>query len=66
MDKIIINARRSGYSTKQCGHTLTVGELKELLENYDEETPIFLSHDNGYTYGSIREDDIDIQEDDEE
>lgn len=55
MEKLIITARRNGYSTRQCGRTLTVGELKELLENYDEETPIFLSHDNGYTYGSVRE-----------
>lgn len=59
---IIINAQRNGYSPSQTGQTLTAAELIEILQEYDENTPIFLSHDNGYTYGSIRERDISLDE----
>lgn len=34
---------------------MTVGELIDFLGNYDEDTPIYLSFDNGYTYGGITE-----------
>lgn len=54
--KILMETRRDGYSTSQCGRTLTVGELIELLQGYDEETPIYFSNDNGYTYGSLNYD----------
>lgn len=53
MEALFINGNRNGYSPDQCGRTLTVGELIELLEYYDEDTPMFLRNDNGYTYGSI-------------
>lgn len=53
---ILLDARREGYSVGQIGNTMTVGELISYLqENYDEDTPIYLSHDNGYTYGGITE-----------
>jgi hypothetical protein len=45
---------------------MTVGELIEFLEQFDEDTEVFLNNDNGYTYGSITECDIsneDIEED---
>lgn len=32
---------------------MTVGELKEFLEDFDDETLFILSHDNRYTFGSI-------------
>ena len=32
---------------------MTVGELIEYLEQFDEDTEIFLKNDNGYTYGNI-------------
>ena len=48
-----IEARREGYSFDQVERTMTVGELIEVLQNYDEDTPIYLSHDYGYTYGGI-------------
>lgn len=54
--KILMETRRDGYSTSQCGRTLTVGELIELLQGYDEETPIYFSNDNRYTYGSLNYD----------
>lgn len=50
---VYINAKRNGYAPDQCGKTFTVGELIAMLEGYDEDTPVYLKHDNGYTYGSI-------------
>ena len=47
---------------------MTVGELMMTLSGFDEDTPIYFSHDNGYTYGSLREENIDerYQDDEEE
>ena len=59
MEYVIIEAERTGYEPEQCGETMTVGELIELLEGYDEDTPVYLSHDNGYSYGAINEYNID-------
>lgn len=58
MEKLILKADRQGYSTGQCGSTMTAGELIAYLEDYDEDTKVYLSHDNGYTYGSISEQDF--------
>lgn len=58
MEALFINAKRNGYDPDQCGKTLTVGELKELLEGYDDDMPIYFKHDCGYTYGSISEADF--------
>ncbi len=58
MKKLYINAHRNGYDTEQCGRTMTVGELIDWLSDFDDDTPIYLKHDGGYTYGSIRYDDI--------
>lgn len=55
---LFISTNRDGYAPSQCGKTLTVGELKELLDNYDDDEPVYFKNDNGYTYGSISEDDI--------
>ena len=52
---VMIESNRTGYTTKQCGRTFTVGELIEFLEQFDEELPVYLSNDNGYTYGNIQE-----------
>lgn len=53
--KIIIEARNTGYSTDQVRKTVTVGELKDMLEYFDDDCKIYLSFDNGYTYGGITE-----------
>lgn len=63
MAKVLyINAQREGYGIDQVRHTMTVGELIRYLEDFDEDTPVYLKHDNGYTYGGIRwnsfEDDV--------
>jgi hypothetical protein len=68
---IVIEARRTDYSVEQVlenRDTLTVGGLREILEMYDDETPIMLSHDGGYTFGPISGNDIDTRytESDEE
>ena len=59
---LIIDTKRSGYSPDQCGGTMTAGELIELLEEYDEDTRIYTGHDSRYTYGSIRRDSIEEEE----
>ena len=74
MKKLVIEAHRDGYGIDQIRHTMTVGELIEFLEQYDEDTPIYLGHDrwsNGkfYTYGGINSGDFDdeyFEEDDED
>lgn len=53
MAKLFIQGRRDGYSPDQCGKTMTVSELIALLEDYDEDAKVYLSNDNGYTYGRI-------------
>lgn len=62
MAVLFIEGKRNGYGIDQCGETLTVGELIELLQDYDEDTPIYLRNDSGYTYGSITERDIEQTE----
>lgn len=61
-EAIFINGKRNGYGPEQCGRTLTVRELIELLSEFDEDTEIFLSNDSGYTYGSITEQDVWLDE----
>lgn len=63
MEALFINGKRNGYGPDQCGRTLTVGELIEILEGFDSDRPVFLRNDNGYTYGSITERDINTAED---
>ena len=65
MKKLIINTVRDGYDTDQIRRTLTVGELLEILAEYDEDTPVYLSFDNGYTYGGITEERLEKVEDEE-
>lgn len=64
--RLFINTKREGYSPEQCGGTITVGELRALLEDYDDDTKIYLKNDNGYTYGSIKNWDIEEGYDEEE
>ena len=55
MEKLIYSTFREGYGIDQIHRTMTVGELMAFLENYDENMPVYLSFDNGYTYGGITE-----------
>lgn len=63
MKALFIEGKRNGYSPDQCWRTLTVAELIEILEEFDGDRPVFLRNDNGYTYGSITEEDINTAED---
>ena len=60
---LFISGKRNGYDTKQCGRTLTVAELIDVLLEYDQSRLVYLRNDNGYTYGSITEVDLTIEED---
>lgn len=67
MKRIVINARREAYGIDDIRETMTVGDLVHyLMENFDEDQPIYLSHDNGYTYGGITEERISEEGDEEE
>lgn len=50
---LVFEAIREGYGIDQLNNPMTVGELKEFLEDFDDDTLFILSHDSGYTYGSI-------------
>lgn len=51
---VVFEAERTGYSIEQMADgALTVGELREMLEFYDDDTIVVISHDSGYTYGSL-------------
>lgn len=56
MKALFIDGRRNGYTPEQCGETMTVEELIAYLEQFDEDTPVYISNDNGYTYGNINYD----------
>ena len=45
---------------------MTVGQLMNWLEQFDEDTPVYLKHDRGYTYGGITEYKFEESEDEEE
>ena len=47
MQEIFIKTRHNGYDTEQCGSTLTVKELIEILEDFNEDSPVYFSNDGG-------------------
>ena len=49
---IVFEAARTGYGIDQV-EAITVGDLLEILQDFDPETLFILSHDRGYTFGSI-------------
>ena len=68
---IVIDVQRTDYSVKQVldnRDTMSVKDLKQWLSRFDDddETPVVLSHENGYTYGRISESCIDTRYYDEE
>ena len=66
MKHVTINARREGYEVDQIRHTMTVQELIEKLSEFEPDTPVYLSHDKGYTYGGITQWDFEENYEDEE
>lgn len=57
---ITLAGKRTGYSVEQVKDmTMTVGDLISALQEYDEDTLIVISNDNGYTFGEIDHNSID-------
>ena len=54
--QVVIEAKRERYDMNV--RTMTVGELINFLMDFDEDAEVVLSHDNGYTYGGICEQDF--------
>ena len=50
---LLIEAERRAYAPSQIHSTWTVGELMAALEEYDEDTPVLISNDAGYTFGPL-------------
>lgn len=65
MKKLTISTFREGYGIYQIRNTMTVGELISFLSDFDEDTPIYLSFDNGFTYGGITENNFEEDYDDD-
>lgn len=53
MKYVTIETNRTGYSIHQVGNTMTVGDLISALGQFDEDEKVYLSNDDGYTYGNI-------------
>lgn len=52
---IVLEGMSYGYSIGQVTEraVMTVGELRGLLEDYEDDNLVILSRDNGYTYGTL-------------
>jgi hypothetical protein len=50
---LVFDADRTAYGIDQIERPMTVGELREFLKDFDEDDAIILSHDRGYTYGTL-------------
>ena len=55
MGNIIIETTREGYAPNQINRTMTVGELIEALQEYDEDSKIFLGFDRGFGQTDLRQ-----------
>ena len=60
--RVFINTKAKdssfGYTPEQVERTMTVRELIEYLEQFEDNAKVFLKNDNGYTYGGITPDDL--------
>lgn len=64
--KLVYNTFREAYGLEDIRRTMTVGELVAHLQEYDPDTPVYLSFDDGYTYGGLNERGFEGLWDDEE
>lgn len=62
MEFLKMETRRDAYTPGQLGSSITVGELIEALQGFDENLPVFTSHDDGYMFGDISEYDFEVAE----
>ena len=65
---LVFEAPRTGYSISQIADydAITVGDLKRILEDFEDDMLFVLSHDRGYTFGSISEEDAMLFEETED
>lgn len=62
--KLVIDTLCEAYGLEDIRDTMTVGDLISYLQDYDEDTPVVLSFDRGYTYGGIHQSRIkEVEED---
>ena len=70
MQVVFIDAERTGYEPNQVYETMTVGELAEVftkIAKYEgEDTKVYLRHDNGYTFGGITNEHINVEDTEED
>lgn len=62
---LTIDGRREGYAIDQIDYTMTVGELIRHLRFFNEDMPVMLNNDNGYTYGSITESSFEVEDEED-
>ena len=55
---IIIKSHRDGYNLQQVESTMTVGQLIAHLQRFNDNEKIFVSHDGGYMYSGVHEEDF--------
>lgn len=65
MKRLVISTLRESYGKDEI-RTLSVGDLISLLSDYDEDALVVLSFDNGYTYGGLRDDMFEEEDDSDE
>lgn len=54
MNIVTLETSRTEYKASEAARrTLTVGELIQMLKQFDEDSPVVFSNDNGYTYGNV-------------
>ena len=53
MRAIVFEADRVGYGIDQVSRPATVADVRRWLEDMEDDDLFILSHDRGYTYGSI-------------
>lgn len=52
---LVIECLRTGYNPTQINQTMTVKDLREFLDEFPDDMIVVTSHDNGYTFGPIRD-----------
>lgn len=71
-EAVVFEAPRTGYSISQLfeGYSwnkpMTVGQLIGILEDFDDDAYVVISHDNGYTFGGLNEPHYYTQDDEED
>ena len=58
MELLVFKTYVDSYSITGVRHTMTVAELKSILEKYNDDLPIYLSFDYGNAYGGLLSEDI--------